>query len=383
MRRPKFSYSQRLLSLLSLFKNLAIDLRPIPFNRGCRLDTALLSLALAIDGFKVDCSDLVNPNRFLNKPKISRLTTSYQQVIDLILAQNRPKPTSQAKLLDVEKTIKKINQILSNNASYTMNNNGYRISKIVVEDELNGIVVYQPPSAFRLPFLMSDVFKVSIDNQMNLGLRAAFLYYAILFCRPFGQANQMTALFATWWLLLSESKNHKLLVNLGRNLTDMDLQAYNAFFKTTQSAKDIWRQDLTFWFEFFLQAMIVGSGKPDKTSVPATVQSKASPPQLISRRIKTKPTATTKRPTPVKPRSKPTETTAFLTDRQIKLLRLFQKTNMIKMAYAKFIFPNLSDDTLLRELQRLQRYGIIIRKGRTKGSYYVLVDKFKDIIYEI
>ncbi|PIY79607.1 MAG: hypothetical protein COY81_01905, partial [Candidatus Pacebacteria bacterium CG_4_10_14_0_8_um_filter_43_12] len=61
-----------------------------------------------------------------------------------------------------------------------------------------------------------------------------------------------------------------------------------------------------------------------------------------------------------------------LSERQILLLELFQQQDAISSDDAQAILPNVSVDTILRDLKDLIQKGVIKKEGITKGVRYKL-----------
>ena len=61
-----------------------------------------------------------------------------------------------------------------------------------------------------------------------------------------------------------------------------------------------------------------------------------------------------------------------LTERQIKIVEFIQENGFLQNKSFFELFPMVSEDTVLREVNDLLKKGIIKKEGMTKGSKYVL-----------
>jgi len=61
-----------------------------------------------------------------------------------------------------------------------------------------------------------------------------------------------------------------------------------------------------------------------------------------------------------------------LSERQIVLLELFQSRDEVTSADAQEVLPNISVDTILRDIKDLLAKGVIEKRGVTKGVTYKL-----------
>jgi predicted HTH transcriptional regulator len=62
----------------------------------------------------------------------------------------------------------------------------------------------------------------------------------------------------------------------------------------------------------------------------------------------------------------------FLTERQIKLVEYITDVGYVQNKMFSMLFPDVSDDTVLREVNELIEKGLIRKVGSTKGARYEL-----------
>ena len=63
-----------------------------------------------------------------------------------------------------------------------------------------------------------------------------------------------------------------------------------------------------------------------------------------------------------------------LSERQLEIVDYIQKTGELQNKAFKDIFPMVSEDTVLREVQELVKKGVIKKTGSTRGAKYILVN---------
>ena len=61
-----------------------------------------------------------------------------------------------------------------------------------------------------------------------------------------------------------------------------------------------------------------------------------------------------------------------LTERQIKIMEFIQEQGFLQNKVFFELFPQVSEDTVLRDLKDLLKKGIVKKEGSTKGARYVL-----------
>jgi predicted HTH transcriptional regulator len=62
----------------------------------------------------------------------------------------------------------------------------------------------------------------------------------------------------------------------------------------------------------------------------------------------------------------------MLSERQLKIIEYIQANGFIENNAYKTLFPMVSEDTVLREVQDLVRKGLLKKQGVTKGVKYVI-----------
>jgi predicted HTH transcriptional regulator len=61
-----------------------------------------------------------------------------------------------------------------------------------------------------------------------------------------------------------------------------------------------------------------------------------------------------------------------LNERQIKLVEYMEKMGALTMTEGRELLPDVSDDTVLRDLRDLTEKGLVVKKGKTKGVRYFI-----------
>ena len=62
----------------------------------------------------------------------------------------------------------------------------------------------------------------------------------------------------------------------------------------------------------------------------------------------------------------------FLSERQIAIMEYIQRVGYLSNQSFQDLFPQISEDTILRDLHDLMKKGIIKKEGKTKASRYML-----------
>lgn len=225
----------------------------------------------------------------------------------------------------------------------------FRQTQVVLKDSRTGEVTFRPPPAIEVPYLMSD-FTEWLNSQEHREvhpiIRAAVSHYAIASIHPFVEGNGRTARAFATLVLFAEGYNIKRLFSL-EEYFDRDAESYyKTLIDTSNQSKELSERDLTGWIEYFTHGLAIELArirdKVNKLSLDMKIKRKRG--EQIA-----------------------------LTDRQIKIVEYLSENDRVMMMQLRDIFPMISEDTILREIQDLTNKDIIKKGGKTKGAYYELV----------
>lgn len=225
----------------------------------------------------------------------------------------------------------------------------YRKTQVVLKDSRTGEVTFRPPPAVEVPYLMEDLilFMNSKEGrEIHPVLRAGVVHYVLAAIHPFVEGNGRTARAFATIVLFTEGYDIKRLFSLEEYFDRDAMSYYYTLIATSNQSKDLGERDLTSWLEYFTQGLAIELGKVREKVRKLSVDS----------RIKVK-----------------RGQQIALTDRQIKIVEYLSENNQGKMGELRDLFPMVSEDTVLRELQALVGGGVIRKIGHTKGARYILV----------
>lgn len=221
----------------------------------------------------------------------------------------------------------------------------YRKQQVVVRSVHNGQIAFRPPVSVEIPFLLEEFLEwlnSEDGRQMNVIFRAAIAHYELVRIHPFIEGNGRTARAFMALVMYAEGYDFKRFLSLEQYF-DSDIESYyNAILSVQQSDKN----DLTYWLEYFCYGLAI-----ELDRVKQAVLKLSKDLQLQSRLGQQ----------------------IALSERQIMLFELIQKQGEITSQDATQVLPNVSVDTILRDLKDMIDKGIIDKKGVTKGVKYSLV----------
>jgi len=220
----------------------------------------------------------------------------------------------------------------------------FRKKQVIVQSATSGGVVFRPPVAVEVPYLIEDFFiwgKSESAQQIHSILRAAITHYQIVYIHPFIEGNGRTARAMATLLLYTLGYDFKRFFSLEQYF-DTDVEAY---YQALLSVQQTGKQDLTYWLEYFCYGVALEIDKIQRQV------------ERLSKDLRMK---------------KQLGKQVALSERQIILLELFQQQDQISSYDAQNTLPNVSVDTILRDLKDLIEKGVIEKEGVTKGVTYRL-----------
>jgi Fic family protein len=220
----------------------------------------------------------------------------------------------------------------------------YRKTQVVVKNAQTGEITFRPPPAVEVPFLLSDfvdwVNSVSNDD-IHPALKAGVVHYELVRIHPFLDGNGRVARAIATLVLFCEGYDIKRFFALEEHYDRDPLNYYNALQSVGQT-----QGNLNGWLEYFSEGLAI-----ELTRIKEKVKS-------LSTDLKIKKSLGGQQ--------------LALTERQIKIIEFVQEQGFLQNKAFFELFPQVSEDTVLRELKDLLKKGIVKKEGSTKGAKYVL-----------
>lgn len=221
----------------------------------------------------------------------------------------------------------------------------YRQKQVVVKSAADGSVVFRPPVAIEIPFLVKDYFdwinSSQTKSQFHAIFQAAVTHYQLVYIHPFIEGNGRTARAMATLMLYAGGYDFKRFFSLEQYF-DHDV---NAYYQALLSVQHSPNKDMTYWLEYFCYGLALEIEK---------VKSQVA---KLSQDLKLK---------------KELGQQVALSERQIIILELLQNQTEITSKEALDVLPNISVDTILRDMKDLIEKGVVVKSGVTKGVRYRL-----------
>ena len=226
----------------------------------------------------------------------------------------------------------------------------YRKVQVILRNSQTGEVVFRPPPAPEVPYMMEEFVKwlnLKDGFEVHPVLRAAIAAYAIFAIHPFTEGDGRTARALATLILYREGYDTRKLFSLEEYFDKYANDYYEQLRLTDQTAEnDFYSRDLTGWLEFFSQALAIQltlvKDKVRKLSIDTQIKNRLGGKQV------------------------------GLNERQVKIMEFLETKREAIMKDFKPLLPMISEDTILRELVTLMKQKLIKKVGSRKAAKYVL-----------
>ncbi len=290
----------------------------------------------------VDTNQIAQKTGILARDRDIQEVINYRNVISWIEKQK----SDDLKTLFTQDTLKTLHKLTITRLIDENYAGVYRDKQVIVRSATNASVVYRPPVSMEIPFLIKDYFEwvqSSEAESVHPIFKAAIAHYQLVYIHPFIEGNGRTARAMATLLLYILGYDFKKFFSIEQYF-DSDVEAYYNALLSVQQTTEL---DLTYWLEYFCYGLAIEIEK---------VRNQVT---RLSKDLKLK---------------KQLGEQVALSERQIILLELFQQQEKVTSDDMKSVLPNISVDTILRDVKDLITKGIIEKKGVTKGVHYKLVE---------
>ena len=265
---------------------------------------------------------------------------NYRQVVEWINHWREFMPEPAVLSEDILKTLHNLTMQRLIEKQYIGN---YRDKQVVVRSAIDSSVVFRPPVSVEIPYLIEEFFTWLSSPQsqpLHSIFKAAITHYQIVYIHPFIEGNGRTARAMATLVLHTSNYDFKRFFSLEKYFDDDVEQYYQALLSVQQ------QNDMTYWIEYFCYGLAIEIDKVKQQVLKLSKDTKLKQ-DLGGQQV-------------------------ALSERQIVLLELVQSRGEITSADAQEALPNISVDTILRDMKDLVNKNVIDKYGVTKGVTYRL-----------
>jgi len=287
---------------------------------------------------KDDAKDILEGRDVIGRPRDIQEIINYRRVIEFIDDEAKKKIDKITELL-----VKKIHKIIIDRILSPESAGEYRSKQVIIRNSSTGEVTFRPPPPLEVPFLMREfAYWLNRDDKdiIHPVIKAGIAHHELVRIHPFIDGNGRVARVLATLILLLGGYDIRRFFSL-EEYYDKDAVLY---YKNLQKASS---GDLTAWLEYFTSGAAVEFEKVKEKIL------------KLSKDVKLKERFGGKQ--------------IYLTERQMKLIEYLTDTGFLRNQMFGSIFPDVSEDTVLRDIQDLIKKGLIKKVGSTKAARYVMV----------
>lgn len=343
---PQFSISNKILTNISTIEAVEEVIRHAPilplWEKQFREDAIVRSVhhGTHIEGNLLEKSEAKNV--LMGKDVMARSrdiqeVINYRKVIEYIDEEAKRKQITYA-----EDFLHRIHRIIVEKILPPEKSGEYRAKQVVIKNSQTGEVTFRPPAPVEVPYLMKE-FIIWLNNtqkeDLHPVLKAGIAHHEFVRIHPYIDGNGRVARVLSTLILLRGGYDIRRFFSL-EEYYDKDAIMY---YKNLQQATE---GNMTAWLEYFTYGAAFEFEKIKEKILRLSKDAKMKE-QFGGKQI-------------------------FLTERQVKIIEYIQEIGYLQNQSFGVIFPDISEDTVLRDLKDLMDKKLIKKVGRTKAARYVL-----------
>lgn len=294
-----------------------------------------------IEGNKLnrdEAKDVLLGREVVGRPRDIQEIINYRKVIELIEEEAQRKIDKITELL-----IKKIHRIIVDKIHFDGEGGDFRNKQVVIKNSQTGEITFRPPSPVEVPFLMREFLywlNHKEKDELHPVLKAGIAHHELARVHPFTDGNGRVARALATLILFLGGYDIRRFFSL-EEYYDRDAVVYYENLKKASEG------DLSAWLEYFTQGAAIEFDKVKEKVL------------KLSKDVKLKERFGGQQ--------------IFLSERQTKIVEYMQEIGFLQNQTFLTLFPDVSEDTVLRDLQELVKKGLIKKIGSTKAARYIMV----------
>ena len=225
----------------------------------------------------------------------------------------------------------------------------FRVRQVVVKDARSGEISYTPPPAAEVPYLMEDLvnwINLEESKQTHPIIKAGITHYEIARIHPFVDGNGRVARASANLLLFLDGYDIRKFFSLEEYFDSNPMDYYVTLQSVSnQPVLDTHERDLTPWLSYFVEGVAIELNKVKERVKRISADSRVK--DKLGEQV-------------------------VLNERQMIVLEYLHRHKEMSNKDFRKIFPDFSDDTVLREIKFLKQKGLVKKIGGTKKAQYVL-----------
>lgn len=246
-------------------------------------------------------------------------------------------------------TILEIHRLVTDKIIDPSQSGKFRERQVVIKSSQTGQISYTPPPAVEVTYLIEDLINwinSEESKEIHPVIKAGVIHYELARIHPFVEGNGRSARAVATLTLFLDGYDIRKLFSLEEYFDSEPMDYYLTLQAVSnQLVMDTHERDLTPWLDYFTKGVAIELNKVKervrRISLDSHVKNK------IGSQIE-------------------------LNERQMLIMEYLHRHKAMMNKDFRKIFPDYSDDTVLRELRFLKKKGLIKKDGGTKKATYVL-----------
>lgn len=287
---------------------------------------------------KDEAKDVLMGKDVIGRPRDIQEIINYRKVIDFIDEEAKRQIEKITETL-----IKKLHRIIVVKILPDEQAGEYRLKQVIIRNSQTGEITFRPPPPLEVPFLMREFIywvNKTDKSEMHPIIKAGIIHHEMVRIHPFIDGNGRVSRVVATLILLLGGYDIRRFFSL-EEYYDRDAVSY---YQSLQKASS---GDLTSWLEYFTFGAAIEFEKIKEKIL------------RLSKDVKLK--------------EKFGGQQIYLTERQVKIIEYIQEVGYLQNQAFLTLFTNVSEDTVLRDVQDLVKKGLIKKVGSTKSARYIMV----------
>jgi Fic family protein len=285
-----------------------------------------------------EAKDVLMGKEVLGRPRDIQEVINYRMVMDFIDEEANKKIDKITELV-----VKKIHKLVTVKVLSEDQAGEYRLKQVLIRNSQTGEITFRPPPAIEVPFLMREfLYWVNKDDKDEIHpvIKAGIAHHEMVRIHPFIDVNGRVSRAVATLILFLGGYDIRRFFSL-EEYYDKDAISY---YENLQKAS---AGDMTAWLEYFTFGAAIEFDKIKEKILKLSKDAKLKK-QIGGKQI-------------------------FLSDRQVKIIEYLQETGFLQNKAFGTVFPDISEDTVLRDIQDMIKNSLVKKVGSTKSARYVLV----------
>ncbi len=243
-----------------------------------------------------------------------------------------------------EDTIFELHRIVIKNVLADDKAGVFRDKEVVIRNSITGDVAFRPPKVVEVPWQIKEL-AIFINDEIEIHpvLKGGIVHYEFVRIHPFLDGNGRVGRALSMLVLYKLGYDIRQFFSLEEHF-DRDPDRYYVALQSVEKNSG----DQTEWLSYFTECLAAELSKIkdriENISIDSNLKKKLGGPIMLS-------------------------------DRQLKIIEYIQANGYVENKAYETLFPMVSEDTVLREVQDLVKKGLLKKQGVTKGVKYVMSKK--------